>query len=170
MLITGMSGTGKSTVLVELARRGHRVVDVDEVGWAVEVPLPDGSGVEQLWREEPVAALLAKDAAGSLFVAGCASNQGSFYDRFDAIVVLSVPREVLLQRITSRTTNSFGKAPAERQRILDDLAAVEPLAGNGNRRARHHPRSGRRRRRDRVAGTPRRGPASLAQQVSMSDR
>jgi dephospho-CoA kinase len=27
VLVTGMSGTGKSTVLDELARRGHRVVD-----------------------------------------------------------------------------------------------------------------------------------------------
>jgi adenylylsulfate kinase-like enzyme len=27
VLVTGMSGTGKSTVLTELRRRGHRVID-----------------------------------------------------------------------------------------------------------------------------------------------
>jgi len=64
---------------------------------------------------------------GWLFVAGCASNQGSFYDRFDAVVVLSVPREVMLQRIATRSTNPFGKDAHERQRILPDLDAVEPL-------------------------------------------
>jgi dephospho-CoA kinase len=127
VLITGMSGTGKSTALAELARRGHRVVDVDDVGWSVEVPLPDGSGAEQVWREEPVAAVLAENVAGTLFVGGCASNQGSFYDRFDAVALLSAPREVLLQRLASRTTNPFGKTPAQRQRVLDDLEVAEPL-------------------------------------------
>jgi dephospho-CoA kinase len=29
VLDTGMSGTGKSSALAELARRGHRVVDAD---------------------------------------------------------------------------------------------------------------------------------------------
>jgi len=32
VLVTGMSGTGKSTVLGELRRRGHRVVDTDYDG------------------------------------------------------------------------------------------------------------------------------------------
>jgi hypothetical protein len=36
-----MSGTGKSTVLVELASRGYRVVDLDDDGWSVEVPTAD---------------------------------------------------------------------------------------------------------------------------------
>ena len=36
VLVTGMSGTGKSTALVELARRGHRVVDTDYGGWTEE--------------------------------------------------------------------------------------------------------------------------------------
>jgi dephospho-CoA kinase len=31
VLVTGMSGTGKSAVLAELERRGHRVVDKDEL-------------------------------------------------------------------------------------------------------------------------------------------
>ena len=34
VLVTGMSGTGKSTALVELARRGFRTVDTDEPGWS----------------------------------------------------------------------------------------------------------------------------------------
>lgn len=71
--------------------------------------------------------LLARHVTGWLFVAGCASNQGSFYDRFDAVILLSVPREVMLQRIATRSTNPFGKAPREQQRILADLDAIEPL-------------------------------------------
>jgi len=37
--VTGMSGAGKSTVLAELARRGHAVVETDEGGWCVEEPV-----------------------------------------------------------------------------------------------------------------------------------
>jgi dephospho-CoA kinase len=40
VLITGMSGTGKSTALAELARRGHRVVDADLSAWSIEVASP----------------------------------------------------------------------------------------------------------------------------------
>ena len=54
------------------------------------------------------------------------SNQGKFYDRFDAIVLLSAPANVILERIGKRTTNDYGKTPEERDLILADLASVEP--------------------------------------------
>ena len=31
--MTGMSGTGRSSALAELGRRGYRVVDTDDPGW-----------------------------------------------------------------------------------------------------------------------------------------
>jgi hypothetical protein len=42
-------------------------------------------------------------------------------------VLLSAPRETLLQRLAARTSNLYGKAPGELNRTLDDLGAVEPL-------------------------------------------
>jgi hypothetical protein len=122
-----MSGTGKSAALVELGRRGHRVVDTDYLGWSEDVTSPDGSATEQLWREDRMSALLAEGVAGFLFVSGCASNQGKFYDRFGAVVLLSLPIDVLVERVASRVTNSFGKDPVERERIIQDLQTVEPL-------------------------------------------
>ena len=130
VLVTGMSGTGKSTALAELAHRGHSVVDTDQGAWSEGVPHP-GGGSEQLWREDRMDALLAEPADGTLFVSGCVANQGRFYSRFDAIVLLSVPEDVLLDRIASRRTNDFGKSDAERARILSDLHAVEPLLRTG---------------------------------------
>ena len=124
--MTGMSGSGKSTVLAELACKGHRVVDTDHGGWAEEVPLADGSGWEQRWREDRISTLLAQGGEGPLFVSGCASNQGTFYDRFDAVVLLTASRDVLIERLETRTTNRFGKDPADRDRILQDLDRVEP--------------------------------------------
>ena len=131
ILVTGMSGTGKSTVLAELARRGHRVVDTDDDGWSEEVPTGDGTGIEQLWREDRIDVLLSESRDDPLFVSGCAANQGRFYPRFAAVVLLSVPEQVLLDRVASRTTNAFGKTDAERARILTDLREVEPRLRSG---------------------------------------
>lgn len=127
VLITGMSGTGKSTVLQALARRDYRVVDLDDDGWTVEVPTADGSGLEQLWRADRVADLLAGSTEPPDFIAGCASNQGAFYDRFSAVVLLSAPIPVLRDRLATRETNRFGREPHELERILRDVAEIEPL-------------------------------------------
>jgi dephospho-CoA kinase len=132
VLVTGMSGTGKSAALVELARRGHRVVDTDSGGYSEEVTSDAPGGREQLWREERIAALLDQhDDHGVLFVSGCVANQGRFYPRFDAVVLLSAPSEVILERVATRSTNGFGKTDVERRRILSDLATVEPLLRAG---------------------------------------
>ena len=123
VLITGMSGTGKSSALAELRRRGFEAVDTDEPGWS-EWSDEDGG---YLWREERIAELLDRDRGVTLFVSGTVSNQGRFYPRFDAVVLLSAPVDVLLARVAARTTNDYGKAEAERAEILANLAEVEPL-------------------------------------------
>ena len=123
VLVTGMSGTGKSTALVELEKRGFRVVDTDSPEWSEWIPADD----EWLWREDRMAELLAEDSDPALFVSGCMSNQGKFYDRFDAVVLLSAPADVLLERVDGRTTNDYGKTPRERDLILFHLETVEPL-------------------------------------------
>jgi broad-specificity NMP kinase len=124
VLVTGMSGTGKSTALAELSRRGHRVVDTAYGGWSEEVPLPDGAGFEQLWHEDRIDALLSEPASGALFLSGCVANQVRFHSRFDAIVLLSAPEDVILERLATRETNDFGKTAAERARVVDALEKI----------------------------------------------
>jgi dephospho-CoA kinase len=116
-----MSGTGKSSVVRALVAAGYKAVDTDD-GWCE--PLPDG---RQQWREDAIAALLASDDADILFVAGCEENQVRFHPAFDHIILLTAPPDVLLERLATRTNNTFGKAPEELSRILGDLAAIEPL-------------------------------------------
>ena len=125
ILVTGMSGTGKSSVLLELARRGHQIVDTDSDEWC-EWVIADGEP-DWIWREEKITALLASHSSGMLFVAGCKSNQGKFYPQFDAVVLLSAPSQIILKRIETRDTNHYGKNPLERQKILEHLELVEPL-------------------------------------------
>ncbi len=126
VLVTGMSGTGKSAALRALGERGHRVIDTDTDQWSHWVTAPDGAP-DWVWREDAITALLASHRHGRLFVAGCKTNQGRFYPQFDHIALLSAPADVLLARIAVRTSNPYGKDPAERAQILRDLAEVEPL-------------------------------------------
>jgi hypothetical protein len=125
VLVTGMSGTGKSSALVELRRRGFDVVDTDEAGWT---KWRDDDG--HVWREDRIDAVLARDRAAPLFVSGTVSNQRRFYPLFDAVVLLSAPAEVLLERIESRTTNDYGKRGGAR-------AHPRPPQGGGTAPARH---------------------------------
>jgi shikimate kinase len=119
VLITGMSGVGKSSLLAELSRRGYRTVDTDHGDYHESV---DG---EWLWREDRIAALLSSD--GPLFVQGTTRNQVVFYPLFDHIVLLSAPAEVLVDRLRSRTTNPYGKDPADVAETPGYLETVEPL-------------------------------------------
>jgi dephospho-CoA kinase len=121
ILVTGMSGVGKSTVLTELARRGYAAVDTDDEGW---IEVIEG---EPLWREPLIKELLDRPRESPLFIQGTVANQGRFYNHFDAIVLLTAPTDVVLQRIDRRTNNPFGKFAQERAEILADIAEVEPL-------------------------------------------
>jgi len=138
VLLTGMSGTGKSTLICALAARGYKAVDTDTDEWSTWVSAPSqadrsGPGVERdwIWREDRLHRLLTTADADVLFVSGCKSNQGAFYPQFDHVVLLSVPIPVLLERLTTRTTNRYGKQPAERARVLEYVQTVEPLLRRG---------------------------------------
>jgi thymidylate kinase len=123
ILVTGMSGTGKSSALAELGTRGFDVVDTDEPGWTEWSDAEDG----YLWREDRIAELLDREPRTTLYVSGTVSNQGRFYPRFDAVVLLAAPADVLFDRIERRTTNDYGKSTEERELIRSHIAEVEPL-------------------------------------------
>jgi shikimate kinase len=128
VLVTGMSGSGKSTVLAELKRRGHRVIDTDDPGWIVETPT--ASGLEPVWDLDRIKALIDSHRTGWLFIAGCVANQGAIYDHFDVVVLLSAPVDVILDRVADRA-NPFGSTADDRTKIASDLVAFEPLLRAG---------------------------------------
>jgi hypothetical protein len=127
ILVTGMSSTGKSTVLAALGRRGHQVIDTDDPGWIAQVEAP--WGVEPMWDLDRVREVLDAHRSGWLFVAGCVANQGAVYD-FDAVVLLSAPVNVILAGVLVRA-NPFGSRPEERAKIANDVDEFEPLLRAG---------------------------------------
>lgn len=129
VLITGMSGTGKSSVIKALAARGFTAIDTDSDEWCEWQVGAEGEAAEPdwIWRADRMAQLLRVPHSTALFVSGCKSNQGQFYPYFDQIVLLSAPSEIMLERIAARTNNPYGKTEAERELILQHLNWVEPL-------------------------------------------
>jgi dephospho-CoA kinase len=136
VLLTGLSGTGKSTLVGALAARGYKAVDADcdefstwakpardaDVFWSpVEV------GRDWVWREDRIKDLLFIEDADVLFLAGCAENMGQFLPQFDHVVLLHAPADLLVERLSIRTTNAYGKRPDEVARVLGQKATVEPL-------------------------------------------
>src|SRR6266545_2924197 len=108
VLLTGMSGTGKSTVVAALAARGYKAVDLDTDEWSHWVPVSGNAGQDDVpptwtaatqdpgsiwqnwdwvWREDRIQHLLSTEDAELLFVSGCASNQGKFRRQFDHVVL-----------------------------------------------------------------------------------
>jgi shikimate kinase len=107
-------------LLAEMARRGYQTTDTDYDGWT----LPDGT-----WDEPRMASLLADRTA--VIVSGTVSNQGLLYDRFDHVVLLSAPLSVLVERVTKRPENPYGRTVEQREEIARYTAEVEPLLRRG---------------------------------------
>lgn len=133
VLITGMSGTGKTAVIRELAARGYRAHDLDTPEWSEWVDadpsddLTPGRGKDWVWREDRVRALLSAPGEGPLFVSGCAENMGRLLPLIDVVILLSAPVDTLMERLAARSSDGYGHTAAERAKVADLVAVVEPL-------------------------------------------
>lgn len=126
VLITGLSGVGKSSVLEPLRERGWRVVDADEDGLVDEHP--DRTDL----RLAELDAILRHPHDGRpLAVAAAGEGQQELYPLVDHVVALTAPWPVLEERLASRNTNPFGQDPVERERVRTDLETFGPLILRG---------------------------------------
>jgi hypothetical protein len=93
-----MSGVGKSTVLAELAKRGHPVLDTDDDGWTLR---------DATW--DPVRMTQYLRAHASAAVSGTVENQARFYEWFSAVSM----RAGRSMSWPTRSSVSFTRRPPE---------------------------------------------------------
>ena len=140
VLITGMSGAGKTAVTTELQARGFTAIDLDMPDWShwVDAAPADGltpaEGKDWIWQEDRVRALLSAPQDGLLFISGCAENMHRLYPLIDRIFLLSAPLDIIMTRLEQRSTDGYGHTAEERTRIAEIIATIEPLL----REAAHH--------------------------------
>lgn len=133
ILITGMSGTGKSAVIQELASRGYPAHDLDTPQWSewIDVASSDGltpvQGKDWVWRENRVRELLSRSEERTLFISGCAENMGRLFSLIDCIILLSAPLEIIVERLETRSPGEYGHVAEELRKIVDLISTVEPL-------------------------------------------
>lgn len=140
--ISGVSGTGKSSIAEELNKRGIFAIDQDskEYGlchWKHNKTLEDaefeyGIGKEFLeahdWYCDIEKLKKLLDAAeGPVFVLGVTANQNEYLDLFDKVFVLQCSEETFIKRINQRTTNDFGKHESEREHLLGWYKELEQV-------------------------------------------
>lgn len=140
VLITGMSGTGKSAVIQELTVRGYRAYDLDTPEWSEWIAadpsdaLTPEEGKDWVWREDRVRALLSRPDEGLLFISGCAENMAQFFPQIDVVILLSAPVETIMARLAVRSPGHYGHADDERQKVTELVTIIEPLL----RQSAHH--------------------------------
>jgi len=131
-----MSGTGKSTLIEELAARGYKAIDADSDEWSEWVPASSGSepgdspvraNEDWVWRADRIGDLLATEDVDILFLSGCAENMGLFLPRFDHVILISAPADTIVRRLQTRDNNAYGKHPDEVARVLALQRTIEPL-------------------------------------------
>lgn len=127
VLLTGMSGVGKSALLRALKTPENLTVDLDYDGW---IEYSEAYG-ERAIDVERVRGLLKENPCREILLAGTAINQGMLYPDLDGVIVLTAPLEVMRGRILLREDNPFGKSAEEWARIERDTAEVEPLLIRG---------------------------------------
>lgn len=134
ILITGMSGTGKSAVVHELIARGYRAHDLDTREWSHWIDadpadtLTPAGGQDWVWREDRVHALLTEPQDGALFISGCAENMSRLFPLIDTVILLSAPAETIMERLVARTPDGgYGGSPDQRRKVSELMSAIEPL-------------------------------------------
>jgi hypothetical protein len=131
VLITGMSGTGKSAVIQELDPGAIRLTTSIRPSGLNDAAPSDGltpvQGKDWVWRENRVRELLSGSEEGTLFISGCAENMDRLFPLIDCIILLSAPVDTIVERLETRSPGGYGHVAEERRKVVDLISTVEPL-------------------------------------------
>lgn len=130
--ITGISGTGKSSVALKLKEKGIPSIDIDGIKglcrwvnkntqevrhWHPGIGGKFFETYEYVCNKEKLITLMNK-YKDIVVVVGLADNQSDFLSLFDKIFLFHCDEKIFIKRIKDRTNNDFGKHKSEREMML----------------------------------------------------
>lgn len=123
ILITGVSGTGKSALSEKLADMGYVAYDTEEIEGLYKMvnketgeeitdwDNSDSSAVEKrdwICDTKMLEKLIAKEKEDIVFYCGAASNIDEVIPLFDKVILLTASERIIRKRLFSRVSNDFG--------------------------------------------------------------
>jgi broad-specificity NMP kinase len=136
--VTGISGTGKTTIAHELNKKGIKAFSIDEVpGLCFWINKASGIKVDyeakldqtfidtHVWMcdVEHLKSLLSINE--NVIVLGHAENENDFLNLFDQIILLQCKPETFIRRILEREDNVFGKDETAQKYLLNTYKDFE---------------------------------------------
>lgn len=140
ILITGVAGTGKTTICNELAKRGYQAFSIEDIDGLYSrldkrtgQPFKDydANNLEDVkqssWfcNQKKLKDFMSQYQEGTVFYGGVASNLDDIRPLFNRIFLLETSPEILRQRLIDRTTNVIGKAEEVRKWLFSHKDAWE---------------------------------------------
>ena len=134
IFITGIAGSGKSSMSEELNRLGYRAYDIEELKGMFKTVRKDTgedfedydhADIEKIKNTDWICdrgkleELVQSQGDGIFFYCGIASNNNEIIPLFDQTILLKASPEVIHQRLSSRSgTDDFGSTEEVRERVL----------------------------------------------------
>lgn len=124
ILITGISGVGKSTVSNKLNALGYKAYDVDDIpGLCAMIDKKTGKpmvgyehdnlekvvGMDWICDSKKLKSIVVNESGELAFYCGISSNIDEVWPLFDLVILLKVGHETTRHRLTHRTDNDFGR-------------------------------------------------------------
>lgn len=123
--ISGVSGTGKTTLMHELRRRGEEAHDTDvecircskQTGKPIGYEEAKKDGYDWIYPNEAIQKLKSQSRGKNIFLLGSIDNPNAVRAIADEYIWMNIPLDVLITRLDTREKD-YGKSPSERQLIL----------------------------------------------------
>jgi len=133
ILITGVSGVGKTSLSQKLNEMGHKSYDIDDEQGLFrmihkETGLPikdhDNTNLEKVkvmsWicDKEKLASIIENEKSDLAFYCGNGSNIYQIMDLFKGVILLDVSLETIKNRLSTRVDNDYARTPDVQEYVL----------------------------------------------------
>ncbi|MDO8593754.1 MAG: AAA family ATPase [bacterium] len=140
ILLTGISGSGKSEVSRQLKAMGYETYDVDTIyelcvmidkKTGLPTPYDNGNDLEKiqkmywLYKPEVLKSIIANQKNEIAFYSGWPNNLEEIVPLFTKVIVLTAVEDTIRQRLNTRTDNGFGKSVEVQDYILRGREKME---------------------------------------------